>query len=141
METVIISTKKELLNLDFIHAFLFTSYWAKGISKDLVERSIENSLCFGLYREEKQLGFARVITDYAVFAYLADVFIDEGEQGKGYGKYLVKTILEHEQLQGLRRWHLLTGTAQGLYRKYGFEVPANPEIHMEKFVSADELYK
>lgn len=140
MSDVVISTDNSLLNLDFIHGFLSTSYWAKGISKELVQKSIDNSVCFGMYRDGRQIGFARVITDFSVFAYLADVFIAEDVQGNGYGTYLVKNIMEAKELQGLRRWHLLTGTAQGLYRKFGFDNPEQPENHMEKRVSPEELY-
>lgn len=127
-----ISTDREKLDVDYIHAFLADSYWAAGIARDTVWRSIENSLCFGVYRGREQVGFARAITDFTTFAYLADVFIDENERGKGLGRLLIETIVSHEELSGLRRWHLLTSDAQDLYRKFGFTNPEDPLIHMEK---------
>lgn len=127
-----ISTDKSKLDIDYIHKFLSKSYWAKGIPKDAVEKSIKNSFCFGVYSTEKQIGFARVITDYTTFGYLADVFIDENQRGAGLGKKLVNEIVNHKELVGLKRWHLLTNDAQGLYSKYGFNVPEDPSIHMEK---------
>lgn len=129
---ILISTDKKQLDINYIHKFLSKSYWAKGIPKHAVEKSIKNSFCFGLYHAEKQVGFARVITDYTTFAYLADVFIDESQRGTGLGKKLVNEIVNHEELAGLKRWHLLTDDAQGLYKKYGFAVPENPTNHMEK---------
>ena len=135
-----ISTDKERLDIPYIHAFLTNSYWAKGISVDLVRSSIEHSFCFGLYQDGSQIGFARVITDFTIFAYLADVFIDEKERGRGLGVKLVETIMSHQNLQGLRRWHLLTSDAQGLYRRFGFETPVAPDTHMEKKVNAEQLY-
>ncbi len=132
MTEIKISTDKKLLNINYIHSFLTMSYWAKGIPKNLVEKSINNSFCFGIYKNENQIGFARVITDFTVFAYLADVFIDESEQSKGYGRQLLQRIFSHKELKGLRRWHLLTGDAQKLYEKFGFSSPENPIRHMEK---------
>ncbi len=132
MDEFEISTDKQLLNIEYIHSFLSTSYWAKGIPKRMVEKSINNSFCFGMYKKQKQIGFARVITDFAVFAYLADVFIDKSEQRKGYGKQLLQKIFSHEDLKNLRRWHLVTGDAQKLYEKFGFTHPENPLRHMEK---------
>ncbi len=126
-----ISTDKKLLDVDYIHAFLSRSYWAKGIPKHIVAQSIDHSFCFGMYFKGKQIGFARVVTDYTIFAYLADVFIDESERGKGLGKQLVDAIVNHKRLEGLRRWHLLTEDAQGLYAQFGFIAPKNPENHME----------
>ena len=129
---IIISTDKEKLDIDYIHGFLTTSYWAEGIPKHTVAKSITNSFCFGMYEKDRQIGFARVITDFTTFAYLADVFVDENQRGKGLGQKLVKTILDHEELVDLRRWHLLTDDAQGLYSRYGFTTPNDPSLHMEK---------
>ena len=129
---ILISTDKVKLDIDFIHNYLSKSYWAKGIPKSVVERSIKNSLCFGIYKENIQIGFARVITDFATFAYLADVFIDENQRGNGLGKELINAIVTHKELIGVKRWHLLTDDAQGLYKQYGFSNPADPSIHMEK---------
>lgn len=130
-EELSISTDKSLLDVDYIHNFLAGSYWAKGIPKHIVVQSIEHSLCFGIYLQGAQVGFARVVTDYTTFAYLADVFIDEKERGNGFGKLLVGAIVNHERLKGLRRWHLLTEDAQGLYAQFGFIAPKKPENHME----------
>src|SRR6476661_2369189 len=105
----VVSTDKNLLDLDMIFSFIGTeSYWGKGISKPQVEKSIENSLCFGVYHHQKQIGFARVITDYSTFAYLADVFIITTYRKQGLSKWLVQTIIHHQDLQGLRRWLLAT---------------------------------
>jgi GNAT superfamily N-acetyltransferase len=124
-----ISTDKKRLDLAMIHDFLANhSYWAKGIPLEVVKKSIENALCFGLYHEVTQVGFARVVTDYATLAYLGDVFITVPHRGKGLGKRLIKTIIDHPELQGLRLWLLGTKDAHGLYGKYGFrkvaETPA-----------------
>lgn len=129
---IVVSTDKKKLDIDYIHNYLSKSYWAEGIPKHVVEKSIENSFCFGIYKEGKQVGFARVITDFSTFAYLADVFVDIHQRGKGLGKKLINEIVNHEELIGLKRWHLLTDDAQGLYKQYGFVTPANPSIHMEK---------
>ena len=119
-EDFIISTDKARIDISFVHAFLQTSYWAEQIPLDVVQRSITGSLCFGVYHRENQIGFARVITDEATFAYLADVFIDEAYRGKGLSKRLVETILSYPSLQGLRRFMLATRDAHGLYRQFGF---------------------
>jgi GNAT superfamily N-acetyltransferase len=117
-----ISTDKMRLDLTMIHDFLASqSYWAQGIPLEVVKRSIENALCFGVYHQGKQVGFARVVTDYATIAYLGDVFIIEPYRGKGLGKRLIKTIMDHPELQGLRLWLLGTKDAHDLYRKYGFK--------------------
>ena len=116
-----ISTDKEKLAIDFIHGYLRQSYWAENIPLDVVQRSVKGSLCFGVYHGDKQIGFARVITDEATFAYLCDVFIDEGFRGKGLSKWLMETILAYPGLQGLRRFMLATRDAHGLYRQFGFE--------------------
>lgn len=115
-----ISTSKDKLDIAFIHAFLSGSYWAENIPLDVVERSITGSLCFGVYNQDKQIGFARVVTDEATFAYLCDVFIDEAYRGKGLSKWLMEVILAYPALQGLRRFMLATRDAHGLYKQFGF---------------------
>lgn len=117
----LISTDSLLLNIDVIHNYLSTeSYWALNVPREVVETSIQNSLCFGLYKEGIQIGFARLITDRATFAYLADVFILEAYRGKGLSKWLIETIQAHPELQGLRRWMLGTRDAHGLYEQFGW---------------------
>lgn len=116
------STDKSKLNLDYIQHFLSKeSYWAKNIPMDIVKTSIEGSLCFGVYENSKQVGFARVITDYATFGYLADVFIDKNYRGKGLSKELMKFIMEQELTKKLRRFMLATLDAHSLYAQFGFE--------------------
>jgi GNAT superfamily N-acetyltransferase len=127
----LISTDKSRLNLGVVHDFLSNSYWAVGVPLEVVERSIENSLVFGVYEGEEQVGFARVVTDYATFAYLADVFVLESHRGRGLGKWLIEAVVSHPDLRGLRRWMLATGDAHELYRKYGFAGLGRPEIFME----------
>jgi predicted GNAT family N-acyltransferase len=129
---IIISTDKRLLDLSLIHGFLTTSYWAEGIPFETVKKSIEHSLNFGVYKAGEQVGFARVITDYATYAYIGDVFIIEHYRGQGLSKWLMQVIASHPELQGLRRWSLLTRDAHGLYRQSGFTQPQNPERYMEK---------
>ena len=128
----LISTDASMLDLEVVHGFLRRSYWAAGVPENVVRRSIENSLCFGVYRGEEQAGFARVVTDHATFAYLADVFVLEEHRGRGIGKWLVEVILSHPDLQGLRRWMLATRDAHDLYRRYAFTELARPGIFMEK---------
>ncbi len=129
----VISTDKSRLDLTVIHNFLTTSYWAAGIPLEVVRRSIEHSLSFGLYKEDQQIGYARVITDYATFAYLGDVFILEPFRGQGLSKWLMEVIVTHPELQGFRRWILLTKDAHGLYKKVGFTEVKTPERYMERF--------
>lgn len=126
-----ISTDPARLDLAVVHGFLTESYWAKGIPIETVRRSIEASLPFGLYRGPRQIGFARVVTDFATFAYLADVFVLPEARGEGLGTWLVETVVSHPRLQGLRRWVLLTADAHGLYRKFGFRELAEPQRYME----------
>src|SRR5262245_66873 len=130
-DTYLISTDREKLDRSLIHRFLETSYWARGIPRELVDRGIENSLCFGLYDGDRQVGFARVITDLSTFAYLADVFVLESARGRKLGVWLIETIMAHPQLQGLRGWMLATADAHGLYRKFGFTGLSRPERIME----------
>lgn len=118
-----ISTNRSLLNVAVVHKYLSEeSYWAAGIPIETVERSIENSMCFGLYYNREQVGFARLITDKATFAYLADVFILKEHRGKGLSKWLMQTIQAQEELQGLRRWFLATSDAHALYEQFGWNV-------------------
>jgi GNAT superfamily N-acetyltransferase len=118
-----IDSDRQRLDLGFVHEFLARSHWAKGIPFATLVRAIEHSLPFGLYKNGKQIGFARVVTDHATFAYLADVFVIEAERGKGYGKRLVDAVLAHPSVQGLRRWMLVTRDAEHLYRPFAFTDP------------------
>jgi GNAT superfamily N-acetyltransferase len=129
---LLISTSRKRLNLDVIHGFLTNCYWAKGISREIVARSIERSLCFGIYDNGAQVGFARVISDFATFAYLGDVFVLESHRGRGLSKWLMECIVQHPALQNLRRWILLTRDAHGLYSQYGFTPLKAPERYMER---------
>jgi GNAT superfamily N-acetyltransferase len=133
-----ISTDKSRLDIDGIHAFLRESYWARNIPRDVFVRSVENSMCFGAYDGQRQIGFARVITDYATFAYLGDVFVLPSHRGRGVAKQLMQAIRDHPDLQGLRRWHLLTRDAHRLYEQFGFRKLAKPERHME--ISVENPY-
>jgi len=130
-EGYVISSDPALLDLDVVHGFISQSYWAKAIPKKLVARMVENSLCFGVYHQTAQVGFARIISDYATFAYLADVFVLPEHRGKGLSKSLVEAVLAHPDLQGLRRWMLVTLDAQGLYEQFGFKRIAHPDRYLE----------
>jgi GNAT superfamily N-acetyltransferase len=132
-EAYLVTTDKARLDLSLVHSFLKTSYWAGGIPAEVVRRSVENSLTFGLFRDDEQVGFARVVTDYATFAYLADVFVLEPHRGQGLGKWMMEVVFSHPELQGLRRWMLATRDAHGLYRKYEFAELEEPQIFMEKY--------
>jgi GNAT superfamily N-acetyltransferase len=127
----LISTNQSKLQLDVIHNFLKTSYWAKDIKLEKVKKSSENSFCFGMYYQNKQMGFARLITDYTSFAYIADVFILEEHRGKGLSKWLMKVILDYPELQNIRKWALRTADAHSLYSRFGFGSPTKPESYME----------
>jgi GNAT superfamily N-acetyltransferase len=127
-----ISTDPDRLDVDVIHDFLANdSYWSPGIPRSIVERAIENSLCFGVYHSGRQVGFGRVVTDRSTFALLADVFILQPHRRKGLSKRLMRCIMDHEDLQGLRRWLLLTSDAHSLYRQFGFQDLANTWRFME----------
>ncbi|WP_273447696.1 GNAT family N-acetyltransferase [Neolewinella agarilytica] len=127
-----VSTEKQLLDVEMIHDFLSTkAYWSLKIPKETVVKAIEHSLCFGVYEGSEQLGFARVITDFSTIAYLGDVFILEAHRGKGLSKLLMEAIMNHDELQGLRRWILLTGDAHGLYKKYGWKEIADSTVWLE----------
>ncbi len=135
----LISTDKKKLDIDFIHHFLSRSYWAENIPVHIVQRSIEGAMCFGVYRQQQQVGFARVVTDYATFGYLADVFIDEAHRGQGLSKWLMTIIMEHPLLQGFRSWQLATKDAHGLYAQFGFRPLEHPERIMR--IVIPDIYK
>ena len=133
-----ISTDKSMLNLDVIHQYLaHESYWAKGLSMETLKRSVDNSMCFGIYYENNTCGFARVVTDKATFAYICDVFVLDAYRGRGLSKWLIQNIKEHEELSGLRRWSLATVDAHGLYSQFGFE----PITHAERWMAIFTPYK
>jgi GNAT superfamily N-acetyltransferase len=134
-EAITITTDPSRLDLDVIHGYLTRSYWAPGISRELVARAIAGSLCFGAFDGGRQIGFARVVTDRATFAYVADVFVLEGFRERGVAMRLMDAIVGHPELQGLRRWLLVTRDAHSLYRKFGFQPLEKPERHMEKRAS------
>jgi GNAT superfamily N-acetyltransferase len=127
-----IDTDKARLDRAVIHRFLVNSPWAKGVPWEVMARAIAHSLAFGLYRNGRQVGFARVVTDHATFAYIADVFVLPADRGKGLGRWLVETMLAHPELQGLRRWLLGTRSAHGLYRRCGFGEPPAPFSFLER---------
>jgi GNAT superfamily N-acetyltransferase len=132
-DTFTISDEPERLQLEVIVDYLARAYWSNQRPRAVIEKSLKHSLCFGVYEQDQQIGFARVVSDHATFAYLADVFILESHQGHGLGKWLVQTILEHPELQGLRRWMLATRDAHGLYAQLGFTALENPDRYMTKF--------
>jgi GNAT superfamily N-acetyltransferase len=127
----VISTDPARLDVDTIWAWLRASYWSPGIPRETVERAIRHSIPFGLFERSRQLGFARVVTDRATFAYVADVYVDPAARGQGLGIWLMEVIAAHPELQGLRRWLLATRDAHSLYTKSGFRPLARPEIFME----------
>jgi len=136
-DNYLISTDKNKIDINYVHSFLLQSYWSPGVEIEVVKKAMEGSLCFGVYdinkqnlRSPRQIGYARMITDKATFAYLADVFIDKDYQGRGLGKWLVATILKHPGLQGLRRILLATKDAHKLYEQCGFISINNPERYM-----------
>lgn len=134
-----ITTETSFFNIEFIHAFLSKSYWAENIPMETVQRSIDNSISFGVFHLGRQIGFARVITDKATFAYLADVFIDEAYRGQGLSKWLMEEIMTHPDLQGLRRMMLATRDAHGLYTQFGFSELTFPERWMQ--IHNPDIYK
>lgn len=122
-----------MLDINYIHNYLTNeSYWAKGINLETVKRSIENSFCFGIYKAEKQVGFARIITDFTVFAWLCDVFVDKDSRGLGLSKWMIATVHDHPKLQGLRAWMLGTKDAHGLYAKFGYGAHPEPQRIMRR---------
>ena len=126
-----ISDDRNDVDVDVAHGFLSTAYWCHGIPRETVERSFDNSLCFSIFRDRAMVGFGRVVTDYATFGYLADVFVLEPHRGRGLAAWLVRTILGHPDLQGFRRWSLTTRDAHRVYAKSGFRALRNPDIYME----------
>jgi GNAT superfamily N-acetyltransferase len=137
-----ISTDPAELDVAALHAYLSRSYWAQGIPREVVERSVRHSLCFGLYEEKewskRQVGFARVVSDRATFAYLGDVYVLEDYRGRGLSKWLMECVRTHPELQGLRRWSLATRDAHGLYGRFGFTPLADPSRWME--IHDSEIY-
>jgi GNAT superfamily N-acetyltransferase len=134
-----ISTDPARIDLDVVHGFLTTCYWAEGIPREVVARSIAHSLCFGLYDDGRQIGFARVISDRATFGYLGDVFVLEAFRGRGLARWLMEVIHAHPELQGFRRWVLLTRDAHALYRQAGYTALAAPDRYMERW--AKDVYR
>ena len=133
-----ISTDKEILDLDYVTKYLSeVSYWAKGRKKDRILKAIDNSFCFGVYINSQQIGFARVVTDFGVFVWIMDVFIDPSFQGKGYGNALIDNITNHNDLQSISRWGLNTLDAHELYNQYGFQKIDKPEMYMEKLIKQE----
>lgn len=128
----IISTEKSKIDVEEVHRFLSHSYWAENVPKNIVQKSIDNSFCFGVYHHDKQAGFARVISDFATFAYLADVFILPNDRGKGLSKWLMQIIIDHPKLQGLRRFTLATRDAHKLYLQFGFTALDKPDRWMQR---------
>jgi GNAT superfamily N-acetyltransferase len=129
-----ISTDCDKLDMEFIHGFLSgEAYWSQNIPLETVKKSVENSLNFGLFHGDRQIGYARVITDYATIAYLGDVFVIPAYRGKGLSKWLMQQVTDHPDLQGLRRWLLLTRDAHELYKKFGWQPIQSPDRYMERF--------
>jgi GNAT superfamily N-acetyltransferase len=129
----LVSTDRARLDLDAIHGFLRTAYWSEGVTRETVERSIRGSMPFGLYAPDgAQAGFARVVSDRAVFAYLGDVFVLEAHRGRGLGVFLIECVVSHPDLQGLRRFHLATADAHGLYARFGFAQHPQPGMLMDR---------
>lgn len=127
-----ISSNNNDMDIAGIHAYLRTSYWAQNIPLATVERALANSLCFGVFAGQAQIGFARMVSDYATFAYLADVYILEAHQSRGLSKWLMQEIIDHPQLQGLRRILLATRDAHGLYQQFGFTELADPTLMIDR---------
>lgn len=134
-----VTTDRERLDMDGVYAYLSRVYWSEGIPRELVERAVRNSLCFSLFERDRQIGFARVVSDYATFAYLCDVYVLDSHQRRGLGTWMMECVMRHPDLQGLRRWHLTTRDAHALYRKFGFVPLSKPERHMEVFTY--DMYK
>lgn len=132
--SLVISTDPARLDINTVCAFLARSYWANDRPRDVIERSLENSLVFGIYDGDRQVGMARVVTDYATFAWVCDVFVDEAYRGQGIGKWLMATVLDHPELRRVRRLLLSSRDAQGLYRRFGFIDLNAPERWMERLV-------
>jgi GNAT superfamily N-acetyltransferase len=131
---IAISTDRDKLDVSFIHNFLKETYWAKGRTIEDVKTTIDTSFCFGVFLSNKQIGFARLVTDYVVFAYLMDVFIIDEHRGKGYSNLLMKAIMNEPKLNQVKIWRLATSDAHFLYEKFGFKALAHPEKMMEKII-------
>lgn len=127
----LISTDSNRFDLETICQFLNESYWAQGITKEIIQRCLDHSLCYGIYQNDCQVGFGRVITDYTTYAYLSDIYIEKAHRGMGLSKKLVTCMLSHPELQNLRRWTLVTLDAQSLYEQFGFVSLKSPETYME----------
>ncbi len=136
---IVASDNKARIDLDTVHGFLRSSYWAEGIPRETVERSIRNSLAMGLYDGDRMIGFSRVVTDYATFAYLGDVFVLEAWRGRGLATWLTQCLVDHPELQGMRRWLLATRDAHGVYAKVGFAPLAAPQSLMT--IHNPDIYK
>jgi len=134
-----VSTDRARFDVDLIHGFLRSTYWATNLPREVLEKSIRQALCFGVFTERKQIAFARVITDYATFAYLSDLFVVPEHRGRGVSKLLMQTILAHPELQGLRRFLLATKDAHKLYAQFGFKPLANPQDFMT--IHDPDVYK
>ena len=128
---IVVTTDPARMDLDVIHGFLTRSYWAAGIPRAVVARALANSLCFGAFDGDRQVGLARVISDFATYAYISDVFVLPSHRKRGVGRRIMAAIMAHPDLQGLRRWSLATRDAHGLYRQFGFGPPRNPDRQME----------
>jgi GNAT superfamily N-acetyltransferase len=126
-----VSDDRWRVDRDVVHRFLHDCYWARGITRETVERAIRHSLCFGIYHGRDQVGFGRMVTDHATFAYLADVFVVDAHRGRGLSKFLMECVVAHPSLQGLRRMVLATRDAHGLYARFGFHAPKSPAVWME----------
>ena len=137
---VLVTTDPARIDFEVVHGFLSRSYWATGIPRERLQKAIDHSLCFSLFTGDRQIGFARVITDRATFAYLADVFVAADARGEGLGTWFMSVLFAHPDLQGLRRFSLATRDAHGLYQKFGFDTPKQPDRLMEIVRRADELY-
>lgn len=138
-ENYSISTNKKKIDVDYVYQFLKQSYWAENIPLKIVRKAIQNSICFGLYHQNKQVGFARVITDKSTFAYLADVFIDPAYRGKGLSKWMMEIIVNYRHLKGLRRFMLATKDAHGLYEQFGFSLM--PDTGRWMHIHDPDLYR
>lgn len=135
----LVSCDPQRLDLEVIHGFLASAYWSRGIPREIVERALRHSICFGIYVGQRQVGFARAISDHATYAYVADVFVDPEFRGRGLSKRLMEAMLAHPDLRGLRRWGLVTHDAHGLYQRYGFTPIDHPERHLE--ILRPDLYR
>ena len=133
-----ILTDPDAMDIQAVHDYLASSYWARGIPLELVAKSVRGSLCFGVFKDDRQVGFARVVTDRTTFAYLCDVYVLESHRGQGLGKWLMDVVVAHPDLQGLRRFALATRDAHGLYEKCGFTRLARPEMFME--INRPDIY-